>query len=52
MRAVREHDHLLYHFGGKSSDKAVTRKAKGMKVDRKDVAAWFAGHSVDVIERA
>ena len=52
VRAVREHDHLLYHFGGKSSDKAVTRKAKGMKVDRKDVAAWFAGHSVDVIERA
>ena len=52
VRAVREHDHLLHHFGGKSSDKTVTRRAKGMKVDRKDVAAWFAGHSVDVIERA
>jgi hypothetical protein len=52
VRAVREHDHLLYHFGGKSSGKGLTRGAKGMKVDRKDVAAWFAGHSVDVIERA
>src|ERR671915_252379 len=49
VRAVREHDHLLYHFGGKSGDKTVTRRAKGMKGDRNDVAAWFAGHSVHVI---
>jgi glycosyltransferase involved in cell wall biosynthesis len=52
VRAVREHDHVLYHFGGKSGGKAATRNAKGMKVPRQDVLAWFAGKSVDVIERA
>lgn len=53
VRAVREHDHLLYHFGGKSGGgKALTRRAKGMRVDSADVVAWFAGHSVEVIERA
>jgi Glycosyl transferase family 2 len=52
VRAVREHDHLLHHYGGKSSDRTVTKRAKGMKVDRKEVAGWFGGHSVDVIERA
>jgi GT2 family glycosyltransferase len=52
VRAVRDHDHLLFHFGGGSSGKAVTRQAKGMRVKRDQVAAWFEGHSVDVIERA
>lgn len=54
VRAVREHDHLLYHFGGKSvrgkSGKIATRGAK--RANRKDVVGWFAGHSVDVVERA
>jgi hypothetical protein len=52
---VRDHDHLLYHFGGKSvrgKSKIATRNAKGMNVKRSDVIGWFAGHSVDVVERA
>jgi GT2 family glycosyltransferase len=52
VRAVRQHDHLLYHFGGGSSGRDVTRQAKGMRVPRKEVAGWFAGHSVEVIDRA
>jgi GT2 family glycosyltransferase len=52
VRAVRDHDHLLFHFGGGSSGKAVTRQAKGMRVKRDQVAAWFGGRSVDVIDRA
>jgi hypothetical protein len=50
VRAVREHDHLLYHFRGKSGE--APRSAKGMRVNRNDVVGWFAGHSVDVVERA
>jgi hypothetical protein len=49
---VREHDHVLYHFGGKSGTPSKTKKAKGMDVDHADVVGWFAGHSVDVVERA
>jgi GT2 family glycosyltransferase len=52
VRAVRAHDHLLHHYGGGSSQKALTRRAKGMRVNRDEVTAWFGGHSVDVIERA
>jgi glycosyltransferase involved in cell wall biosynthesis len=50
VRAVREHDHLLYHFGGKSGEPPSS--AKGMRVGREDVVVWFAGHSVDLVERA
>jgi hypothetical protein len=50
VRAVQEHDHLLYHFRGKSGQ--PPRTAKGMRVNRNDVVDWFAGHSVDLVERA
>jgi hypothetical protein len=52
VRAVRDHGHLLHHFGGGSGDKALVRRAKGMRVDREEVVSWFAGNSVDVIDRA
>jgi len=52
VRAVRDHDHLLYHFGGKSGGKPLVRRAKGMRVNREEVVGWFAGRSVDVIDRA
>jgi GT2 family glycosyltransferase len=52
VRAVRDHDHLLYHFGGKSGPPARTRSAKGMTVDRGAIAGWFGDHSVEVIDRA
>jgi glycosyltransferase involved in cell wall biosynthesis len=50
VRAVQEHDHLLYHFGGKSGE--PPRGAKGMRVNRDEVVGWFDGHSVELIERA
>ena len=52
VRAVREHDHLLHHFGGKSGQPVVTRNAKGMDLDRDQVRGWFGARSVEVIERA
>lgn len=52
VRAVREHDHLLHHFGGGSGGKPLVRRAKGMRVDRAEVVGWFGGRAVDVIDRA
>jgi len=52
VRAVRDHDHMLHHFGGKSGGKPLVRRAKGMRVNREEIVGWFAGRSVDVIERA
>lgn len=50
VRAVQEHDHLLYHFGGRSGK--PPRSAKGMRVNRDLVVGWFNGHSVELVERA
>jgi hypothetical protein len=52
VRAIKEHDHLLFHFGGKSGRRKLTRTAKGMNLDREEVRGWFGGCSVEVIERA
>jgi GT2 family glycosyltransferase len=52
VRAVREHDHLLYHFGGKSRGKKLTAGARGMDHDRQEIVRWFGRHRVEVLERA
>ncbi len=52
VRAVRQHDHLLYHFGGKSGTPATTDSAKGMDLERDKVRTWFGGRSVEPIEPA
>jgi hypothetical protein len=47
--AVREHDDLLVHFGGKSGEPPKT--AAGMAVPAEEVRSWFGGHHVQVRER-
>jgi glycosyltransferase involved in cell wall biosynthesis len=53
VRAVREHDHLLHHFGGRSGGEHATWAAKGMALERDEVERWFEGErAVEVIDRA
>jgi glycosyltransferase involved in cell wall biosynthesis len=49
VQAIREHDDLLIHFGGKSG--GDFRGATGMDVTLAEVRDWFDGRSIDVIER-
>jgi hypothetical protein len=49
VQAVRDHDHLLVHFGGRSGSGFTG--AAGMDVTLSEVRSWFAGRSIDVIER-
>ena len=49
VQAVREHDHLVYHFGGRSGPHP--RTARGMDLQPDVVRDWFGGRSVHVIER-
>jgi GT2 family glycosyltransferase len=51
VRAVRDHDHLLYHFGGRSGRRSLTQRAKGMDIDRDVVRGWFTTGTVELIER-
>jgi hypothetical protein len=52
VQAVRDHDHLLHHFGGKSGGHKVVRRAKGMDTDRDEVHQWFGDRTIEVIDRA
>jgi GT2 family glycosyltransferase len=52
VRAVRDHDDLVHHFGGKSGNPKKLRTAKGMDVEAEQVRSWFGGASVDVLDRA
>ncbi len=49
VRAVREHDELLVHFGGKSG--RGHKRATGMDVGPEEIQGWFGGRSVDPVER-
>lgn len=49
VRAVREHDELLHHFGGKSS--GGVEGAAGMETTPDTVRSWFSGRTVEVLER-
>jgi len=52
IRAVKNHEKYIHHYGGKSGD--AFKNAKGMKTKRKDVVAWFDDkkESVEIIEDA
>jgi GT2 family glycosyltransferase len=52
VRAVRDHDHLLYHFGGRSKGRKLTAAARGMDHDRQEIIRWFDNHAIEVLERA
>lgn len=47
--AVKEHDDLIYHFGGKSGK--GFRKAKGMDEDRQKIIGWFEKKQIEIVER-
>ena len=49
VQAVREHDDLVVHFGGKSGTAFVG--ASGMNTDEAEIAAWFDDHAVVVHDR-
>lgn len=48
VRAVKNHDHLLYHYGGASGD--AWKRAKGMNIDVESVVKWFEDKDVEVLE--
>lgn len=47
--AIREHDDMIYHFGGKSGK--AFRHAKGMDERNDIISEWFSGHHVEVLQR-
>jgi hypothetical protein len=47
--AIREHDELLVHFGGKSG--ATPRNAAAAAVSGDEVRAWFGARDVEVREQ-
>lgn len=47
--AVKEHDNMLYHFGGKSG-KAYSH-AKGMDESGKEICRWFGNNSIEIVEK-
>jgi GT2 family glycosyltransferase len=51
VQAVRDHDDLVFHFGGKSGNPAKLQSARGMDVQAEQVRSWFAGERVDVLDR-
>ena len=49
VRAVREHDELLVHFGGKSG--RGHKGAAGMDVEPEEIQGWFGGRRVERVDR-
>lgn len=49
VQAVRHHDDVVYHFGGRSGPQPKT--APGMDLDPGVVQEWFGGRNVQVIEK-
>lgn len=47
--AVRSHDDMIYHFGGKSGK--AYRHAKGMDEKKNVICSWFEGHHVEILEQ-
>lgn len=47
--AVRKHDDMLYHYGGKSGREF--RKAKGMDETRRVICSWFGDKTIEIVER-
>lgn len=47
LRALYHHDHLLYHYGGKSGN--AFKKAKGMNTSVEEVKKWFATANGEII---
>lgn len=48
IKAVREHEEFVHHYGGKSGK--GYKHAKGMKEDRNEVKKWFEQNKVEIIE--
>ena len=47
--AVKEHDNLIYHFGGKSGK--AYRHAKGMGEDHSLICSWFEGRKIEILDK-
>lgn len=47
--AVREHEDMLHHFGGKSG--MVPRNASGMREKEEVIIGWFENHQIEIVER-
>ena len=46
---VKEHDDLLFHFGGKSGN--AYRHAKGMGESAEVISRWFEEHHIEILEK-
>jgi GT2 family glycosyltransferase len=49
VKAVKNHENLLHHFGGASG--GDWNGAKGMDIEMEKVIRWFGGKNVDVIDK-
>lgn len=49
VSAVRDHDHLLYHYGGASGKS--WRNSKGMNIEGKQVKEWFNKKDIRIIDK-
>ena len=47
--AIRKHNDMIYHFGGKSGK--AFRCAKGMNEKKEIICSWFEGHHVEILEQ-
>ena len=47
--AIRKHNDMIYHFGGKSGK--AFRFAKGMNEKKEIICSWFEGHHVEILEQ-
>lgn len=49
VKAVREHEGQLIHYGGMSG--TAWRNSKGMELEGKEVKSWFDKYNVEIIEK-
>lgn len=48
VKAVKNHENLLFHYGGMSGNDF--QNAKGMKVEKDTVKKWFKDKNIEIIE--
>lgn len=49
VKAIRNHNDLLFHYGGMSGN--AWKNSKGMQVEGKEVESWFEENNIEIIEK-
>lgn len=48
VKAIRNHNDLIYHYGGASGD--GWKNAKGIKIEGEEVKQWFNNEKIEIID--